>query len=43
VPLDGILVVKEVVDDNKRMNKELIIFRAKFEKAYDLVDWSTIW
>jgi hypothetical protein len=37
--LDGILVANEVVDDARRNQKELILFKVDFEKAYDFVDW----
>ncbi|XP_039687884.1 uncharacterized protein [Medicago truncatula] len=36
--LDGILIANEVVDEAKRMNKELLLFKVDFEKAYDSVD-----
>jgi len=36
--LDGILIANEVVDEAKRMNKELSMFKVDFEKAYDSVD-----
>ena len=36
--LDGILIANEVVDEAKRMNKELLMFKVDFEKAYNLVD-----
>ncbi|GAU27978.1 hypothetical protein TSUD_373730 [Trifolium subterraneum] len=37
--LDGILIANEIVDDAKRENKDLLLFRVDFEKAYDSVDW----
>ncbi|GAU10511.1 hypothetical protein TSUD_420810, partial [Trifolium subterraneum] len=37
--LDGILIANEIVDEAKRENKELIMFKVDFEKAYDSVDW----
>jgi hypothetical protein len=37
--LDGILVANEVVDDARGNQKELILFKVDFEKAYDFVDW----
>ncbi|MCH96748.1 cysteine-rich receptor-like protein kinase, partial [Trifolium medium] len=37
--LDGIMIANELVDDAKRNNKELILFKVDFEKAYDSVDW----
>jgi len=36
--LDEILIANEVVDDAKRANKELLMFKVDFEKAYDSVD-----
>ena len=36
--LDGILVANEVVDEARRSNKELLLFKVDFEKAYDSVD-----
>ena len=36
--LDGILIANEVVDEAKRENKELFMFKVDFEKAYDSVD-----
>jgi len=36
--LDGILIANEVVDDAKKSNKELMLFKVDFEKAYDSVD-----
>jgi len=38
--LDGILIANEVVDEAKRMKKELLLFKVDFEKAYDSVDLS---
>jgi hypothetical protein len=37
--LDGILIANEVVDEAKKTNKELMLFKVDFEKAYDSVDW----
>ncbi|XP_024626821.1 uncharacterized protein [Medicago truncatula] len=37
--LDGILIANEVVDDAKCNDKELLMFKVDFEKAYDSVDW----
>jgi hypothetical protein len=37
--LDGILFANVVVDDAKKLNKELIMFKVDFEKAYDSVKW----
>lgn len=36
--LDGILIANEVVDEARRMNNELLLFKVDFEKAYDSVD-----
>lgn len=36
--LDGILIANEVVDEASRFNKELLLFKVDFEKAYDSVD-----
>ena len=36
--LDGILIANEAVDEARRMNKELLLFKVDFEKAYDSVD-----
>jgi hypothetical protein len=36
--LDGILIANEVVDEAKRLNKEVLLFKVDFEKAYDSVD-----
>ncbi|GAU24254.1 hypothetical protein TSUD_23900, partial [Trifolium subterraneum] len=37
--LDGILIANEVVDEARKFNKELMLFKVDFEKAYDSVDW----
>ncbi|GAU36154.1 hypothetical protein TSUD_275130 [Trifolium subterraneum] len=37
--LDGILIANEAVDETRKANKELMLFKVDFEKAYDLVDW----
>ncbi|MCH95604.1 cysteine-rich receptor-like protein kinase, partial [Trifolium medium] len=37
--LDGILIANEVVDEARKTNKELMLFKVDFEKAYDSVDW----
>ena len=37
--LDGILIANEVVDEAKKNNKELMLFKVDFEKTYDSVDW----
>jgi len=36
--LDGTLIANAVVDEAKRMNKELLLFKVDFEKAYNYVD-----
>lgn len=36
--LDGILVANEAVDEARRMNKEMLLFKVDFEKAFDSVD-----
>ena len=36
--LDGILIANEVVDEAKKLRKELMLFKVDFEKAYDSVD-----
>jgi len=36
--LDGILIANEAADEAMRMNKELLLFKVDFEKAYDSVD-----
>jgi hypothetical protein len=37
--LDGILIANEVVDEARKKKKDLMLFKADFEKAYDSVDW----
>jgi hypothetical protein len=36
--LDGTLVANEAVDETRRLNKEMLLFKVDFEKAYDSVD-----
>jgi hypothetical protein len=36
--LDGILIANEVVDEARCLNKELLLFKVDFEKAYDSID-----
>lgn len=36
--LDGILIANEAVDEARHLNKELLLFKVDFEKAYDSVD-----
>jgi len=38
--LDGILIANEVVDEAQKSNREMILFKVDFEKAYDSIDWS---
>ena len=38
--LDGILVANEVVDEVKKLNQIMLLFKVDFEKAYDSVDWT---
>jgi hypothetical protein len=37
--VDGVVVVNEVVDLAKKSDKECLILKVDFEKAYDSVDW----
>jgi len=37
--LDGILVANEVVGEAKKLNRDLLLFKIDFEKAYDSMDW----
>jgi hypothetical protein len=37
--VDGVLVVNELVDYARKLNKECLILKVDFEKAYDSVDW----
>ncbi|MCH83058.1 LINE-1 reverse transcriptase like, partial [Trifolium medium] len=37
--VDGVVVLNEVVDFAKRSNKECLILKVDFEKAYDSVSW----
>jgi hypothetical protein len=37
--LDGILIANEVVDEERKFKKELMLFKVDFEKSYDLVGW----
>ena len=37
--LNGILIVNEVVDEARKNQKNLMLFKVDFEKAYDLVYW----
>jgi len=37
--LDGVLIANEVVDEARKLKKELMLFKVDFEKANDYVDW----
>jgi len=37
--VDGVLVVNELMDYAKKMNRECLTLKVDFEKAYDSVDW----
>lgn len=37
--LDGILVANEIVDEAKKLKKDLLLLKVDFEKAYDSVNW----
>ena len=37
--LDVVLVANEVVEDYRRSNKEGLVFKLDFEKAYDNLNW----
>lgn len=37
--LNGILIANEVVDEARKLKKELLMFKVGFEKSYDSVDW----
>jgi hypothetical protein len=37
--LECVLIANEVVDEARRLKKELLLFKVDFEKAYDSVDW----
>jgi hypothetical protein len=36
--LDGILIANELVDEARKLKKELIVFKVNFEKNFDSVD-----
>jgi len=37
--LDRIFIANEAVDEAHKMQKEMLLFKVDFEKAYDSVDW----
>ena len=37
--LDGILLANEVVDEARKCQKELLLFKVDFEKTYNSIDW----
>jgi len=37
--MDGLLIDNEAVDEERKMKKELLLFKVDFEKAYDSIDW----
>lgn len=37
--LDGVVVINELVDWEKRQCKKMLIFKVDFQKAYDSVNW----
>jgi len=37
--LGGILITNELVDEARKLKKELILFKVNFEKNFDSVDW----
>lgn len=39
--LDGLLIANEAVDEAKKLNKELLLFKVDFEKMYDSVGWKS--
>lgn len=36
---DGILVANKMVDEARKLRKELLLVKVDFEKPYDSVDW----
>jgi len=40
--LDWILIANELVQDAKRLKKNLFLFKVDFEKAFDLIYWSCL-
>jgi len=37
--VNGVLVVNELVDYDNQMNRQYLILKVDFQKAYDYVDW----
>ncbi|GAU12294.1 hypothetical protein TSUD_142030 [Trifolium subterraneum] len=37
--VNGILIANEVVDEARKSQKELLLFKVDFEKVYDSIDW----
>lgn len=37
--MDGILIANEVMDEARRLKKDMLLFKVDFEKAYDSVDF----
>ena len=37
--LDGIVIANKLVDDARKLKKDLLLFKVDFEKAYESVDW----
>jgi hypothetical protein len=37
--LDGVLIANEVIEEARRLKREVIFLKVDFEKAYDSVDW----
>jgi len=40
--LNGILISTELVEDARRTNKDMLLFKVDFEKAFDSVDWGYV-
>lgn len=40
--LDGVVILKEILDEAKRKKKSSVIFKVDFEKAYDSVKWELL-
>jgi len=38
--LDGILIANAIVEDVKHLEKDLLLFKVDFEKAFNSIDWS---